>query len=86
LVVVNEIEHNSLAHQGLDGVKRYFHDLIAAFPYLHITIDRIIMEGGNVVAFTNTTGTRAQQLMFAAGIPMPGNDISFKTATLSNSR
>ena len=62
LVSVNEIEHNSLAHQGLDGVQRYFHDL------------------------TNTTGTRAQQLMFAAGIPMPGNDISFKTATLSNSR
>jgi predicted ester cyclase len=82
LVAVNEIEHNSLAHQDLEGVKRYFCDLIAAFPDLHITIDHIIAEGNNVVVFTKTTGTPAQQIMFAAGIPMPGKDISFKTANL----
>src|ERR671927_661413 len=31
LVAANEVEHNSLAHQGLGGVKQYFRDLITAF-------------------------------------------------------
>jgi predicted ester cyclase len=82
LVAVNEIEHNSAAHQGLDGVKRYFSDITAAFPDLHIIIDHIIAEGDNVLVFTNTTGTPAQQIMFAAGIPVSGKNISFKTADL----
>ena len=82
LVAVNEIEHNSLAYQGLDGVKQYFSDLIAAFPDLHITIDHIIADGNNVVVFTNTTGTPAQPLISAAGIPISGKNISFKTADL----
>ncbi|MFL6453270.1 MAG: ester cyclase [Nitrososphaeraceae archaeon] len=70
LVAVNEIEHNSLVYQGLDGVKQYFSDLITAFPDLHITIDHIIAEGNNVVVFTNTTGTPH----------ISGKHISFKTA------
>jgi predicted ester cyclase len=82
LVAVNEIEHNSLVHQGLDGVKQYFSDLITAFPDLHITIDHIIAEGNNVVVFTNTTGTPERQLMLKAGIPISGKHISFNTADL----
>jgi predicted ester cyclase len=80
LVAVNEIEHNSLVYQGLDGVKQYFSDLINAFPDLHITIDHIIAEGNNVVVFTNTTGTPERQLMLTAGIHISGKHISFKTA------
>jgi predicted ester cyclase len=82
LVAANEVEHNSLAHQGLSGVKQYFRDLISAFPDLHITIDHIISEGDNVAVFTNTTGTLAQQVMSTAGIPISGKNISFKTADL----
>lgn len=82
LVATNEVEHNSLAHQGLSGVKQYFRDLISAFPDLHITIDHIISEGDNVAVFTNTTGTLAQQVMSTAGIPISGKNISFKTADL----
>ena len=82
LVSVNEIEHNLLAYQGLHGVKQYFSDLMTAFPDLHITIDHIIADGNNVVVFTNTTGTPAQPLISAAGIPISGKNISFKTADL----
>ena len=82
LVAANEVEHNSLAHQGLSGVKQYFRDLISAFPDLHITIDHIISEGDNVAVFTNTTGTLAQQVMSTADIPISGKNISFKTADL----
>jgi predicted SnoaL-like aldol condensation-catalyzing enzyme len=77
LVAANEVEHNSLAHQGLGGVKQYFRDLITAFPDLHITIDHIIAEGDTVAVFTNTTGTLAQQVMSTAG-----KNISFKTADI----
>jgi predicted SnoaL-like aldol condensation-catalyzing enzyme len=70
LVTVNVIEHNSLARQGLDGVKQYFSDLIAAFPDLHITIDHIIADGNNVAVFTNITDTPAQALISAADIPI----------------
>ena len=45
LVTLNEIEHNSLARQGLDGVKQYLSDLITALPDLHVTIDHIIADG-----------------------------------------
>jgi predicted ester cyclase len=82
LVSVNEIEHSLLAYQGLHGVKQYFSDLMTAFPDLHITIDHIIADGNNVVVFTNTTGTPAQPLISAAGIPISGKNISFKTADL----
>jgi predicted ester cyclase len=82
LVAANEVEHNSLAHQGLSGAKQYFRDLISAFPDLHITIDHIISEGDNVAVFTNTTGTLAQQVMSTADIPISGKNISFKTADL----
>jgi predicted SnoaL-like aldol condensation-catalyzing enzyme len=82
LVSVNEIEHNLLAYQGLHGVKQYFSDLMTAFPDLHITIDHIIADGNNVVVFTNTTGTPGQPLISAAGIPISGKNISFKTADL----
>jgi predicted ester cyclase len=82
LVAENEVEHNSLAHQGLGGVKQYFRDLITAFPDLHITIDHIIAEGDNVAVFTHTTGTLAQQVMSTAGIPVSGRNISFKTADI----
>jgi predicted ester cyclase len=82
LVAANEVEHNSLAHQGLSGVKQYFRDLISAFPDLHITIDHILSEGDNVAVITNTTGTLAQQVMSTAGIPISGKNISFKTADL----
>jgi predicted ester cyclase len=82
LVAENEVEHNSLAHQGLDGVKQYLRDLITAFPDLHITIDHIIAEGDNVAVFTHTTGTLAQQVMSTAGIPISGRNISFKTADI----
>jgi predicted ester cyclase len=82
LIAVNEIEHNSLVHQGLDGVKQYFSDLITAFPDLHITIDHIIAEENNVAVFTNTTGTPERHLMVTAGIPIAGKHISFKTADL----
>ena len=82
LVAANEVEHNSLAHQGLGGVKQYFRDLITAFPDLHITIDHIIAEGDTVAVFTNTTGTLAQQVMSNAGIPISGKNISFKTADI----
>jgi predicted ester cyclase len=82
LVAVNEIEHNSLVHQGLDGIKQYFSDLITAFPDLHITIDHIIAEGNNVAVFTNTTGTPVRQLMVTTDIPISGKRISFKTADI----
>ena len=82
LVAVNEIEHSLLAYQGLHGVKQYFSDLMTAFPDLHITIDHIIADGNNVVVFTNTTGTPAQPLISAAGIPISGKHISYKTADL----
>jgi predicted ester cyclase len=82
LVATNEVEHNSLAHQGLGGVKQYFRDLITAFPDLHITIDHIIAEGDTVAVFTNTTGTLAQQITSTAGIPISGKNISFKTADI----
>jgi predicted ester cyclase len=82
LVAANEVEHNSLVHQGLGGVKQYFRDLITAFPDLHITIDHIIAEGDTVAVFTNTTGTLAQQVMSNAGIPISGKNISFKTADI----
>ena len=82
LVAANEVEHNSLAHQGLSGVKQYFRDLISAFPDLHITIDHIISDGDNVAVFTNTTGTLAQQVMSTAGKSISGKNISFKTADL----
>jgi predicted ester cyclase len=82
LVAENEVEHNSLAHQGLGGVKQYFRDLITAFPDLHITIDHIIAEGDNVAVFSHTTGTLAQQVMSTAGIPISGRNISFKTADI----
>jgi predicted SnoaL-like aldol condensation-catalyzing enzyme len=82
LVSVNEIEHNLLAYQGLRGVKQYFSDLMAAFPDLHVTIDHIIADGNNVVVLTNTTGTPTQSLISAAGGPISGKNISFKTADL----
>jgi predicted ester cyclase len=82
LVAVNEIEHNTLVHPGLDGVKQYFNDLITAFPDLRITVDHILAEGNNVVLFTNTTGTPERQFMLTAGIPISGKHISYKTADL----
>ena len=57
-------------------------DLMAAFPDLHVTIDHIIADGNNVVVLTNTTGTPAQPLISAAGGPISGKNISFKTADL----
>jgi predicted SnoaL-like aldol condensation-catalyzing enzyme len=82
LTSVNEIEHNLLAYRGLHGVKQYFSDLMAAFPDLHITIDHIIADGNNVVVLTNTTGTPAQPLISAAGVPISRKNISFETADI----
>ena len=36
----------------------------------------------NVAVLTNTTGTPAQPLLSAAGVPKSGKNISFKTADL----
>ena len=70
LVAVNEIEHNLLAHQGLDGVEQY---CCVSWPSYY---DRpYIAEGDNILVFTNTTGTPAQQIMLAAGISVSGKYI-----------
>jgi len=55
---------------------------MAAFPDLHITIDHIKADGNNVVVLTNTTGTPAQPLISAAGVPISRKNISFETADI----
>ena len=53
------VEHNLLPGQepGLEGYKRRFLALRAAFPDVHITIDDVLAEGDRVMARVTIEGT-----------------------------
>lgn len=65
---------------GLEGVKRMFSSLHAAFPDLHIDVEDMVAEGDKVVDRITASGTHQGEFM---GIAPTGNRVEFSAINIA---
>jgi predicted ester cyclase len=63
-----------------EGHKAWIHLARAGFPDIHLTIEDMIVEGGNVVARMTVTGTQTGEFM---GVPPSGRSILVAAIAIS---
>lgn len=66
--------------QGVDGAKKYFTEVLAAFPDFHLDLADIVAEGDEVTYRWTGSGTHKGEFM---GIPPTGKRVSAQGATTS---
>ena len=62
--------------QGIDGLKRGYSELLAAFPDLQVTVKDLLAEGDKVVVYKSTTATHRGTYQ---GILATGNRVQFES-------
>lgn len=61
-------------HPGLYETRRYFPAMLAAFPDLHHTLEREVVEGDTIATFHTVRGTHSGEFL---GIPATGKQVEF---------
>lgn len=66
-------------HDGRDSVRRYYEELLQAFPDLHIDVHRRHVTENEVILETTITGTHTGDLR---GLPGTGREVAFSACAV----
>jgi steroid delta-isomerase-like uncharacterized protein len=70
------VDHSAMTDPpGIEGVKKFFSMMFAAFPDMHFTIHQQLAEGAQVATHKTFHGTQRGEFM---GIPATGKQVSIE--------